>query len=219
MRSIRRRRIAQGRALIEKTLQREGKTAVNLDDLATRLNFKSTDDLFAAVAKEEFSLRHVEQALHDPRARRSRSSAKKMPSPRRAAHQRGAGAKSACWWWAWFADDADGAVLQAGAPAISSASSRAARVCRSIAATAERSANCRRRPSGDPTEWGKRSDAVYPVDIRSRRSTARLAARYFRMLSREKINVTGVKTLSSKGVARMQFTAEVCRGHGAARCR
>ncbi len=29
------------------------------------------------------------------------------------------------------------------------------------------------------------------------------------MLSREKINVTGVKTLSSKGVAKMQFTAEV----------
>ena len=29
------------------------------------------------------------------------------------------------------------------------------------------------------------------------------------ILSREKINVTGVRTLSSKGVAKMQFTAEV----------
>jgi (p)ppGpp synthase/HD superfamily hydrolase len=93
----------QGRALIEKTLQREGKTAVNLDDLATRLNFKSTDDLFAAVAKEEFSLRHVEHALRHPRARRSRSSAKKRPSPRRAAPPAWRAApRAACWWWAWI---------------------------------------------------------------------------------------------------------------------
>ncbi len=51
--------------MVEKTLQREGKTSVNLDQLAAKLGFKTTDDLFSVVGKEEFSLRLVEQALHD----------------------------------------------------------------------------------------------------------------------------------------------------------
>jgi (p)ppGpp synthase/HD superfamily hydrolase len=55
-----RRNIANGRALVEKTLQREGKTSVNLDQLASKLGFKTPEDLYAVVAKEEFSLRNVE---------------------------------------------------------------------------------------------------------------------------------------------------------------
>ncbi len=57
--------IAQGRALVEKTLQREGKTSVNLDELAAKLNFKTSEELFTALSKEEFSLRHVEQVLRE----------------------------------------------------------------------------------------------------------------------------------------------------------
>ena len=55
---------------MEKTLQREGKTAVNLEELAHKLGFSKVDDLFLAVGKDEFSLRTVEQALHgeDPNA-------------------------------------------------------------------------------------------------------------------------------------------------------
>ncbi|MFM8465849.1 MAG: RelA/SpoT family protein, partial [Burkholderiaceae bacterium] len=56
--------LGQGRALLEKTLQREGKTAVNLDDLAHRLGFSKLDDLLLAVGNERLSLRLVEQALH-----------------------------------------------------------------------------------------------------------------------------------------------------------
>ncbi len=63
--------IANGRAMVEKTLQREGKTSVNLDQLAAKLGFKSPDDLFNVVGKEEFSLRTIEQALSDARARPS----------------------------------------------------------------------------------------------------------------------------------------------------
>jgi GTP pyrophosphokinase len=60
------------------------------------------------------------------------------------------------------------------------------------------------------TEWGKKSDAVYPVDIQVEAVDRQgLLRDISEVLSREKINVTGVKTLSSKGVARMQFTAEV----------
>ncbi|HWV62022.1 MAG TPA: bifunctional (p)ppGpp synthetase/guanosine-3',5'-bis(diphosphate) 3'-pyrophosphohydrolase, partial [Oxalicibacterium sp.] len=56
--------LASGRSLVEKTLQREGKTAVNLEELAHKLGFAKLDDLLLAVGKDEFSLRTIEQALH-----------------------------------------------------------------------------------------------------------------------------------------------------------
>jgi GTP pyrophosphokinase len=53
--------IAKGREAVERLLQREGKTAVKLDDLAAQLGFKAADDLFEVVGKDEFSLRTIEQ--------------------------------------------------------------------------------------------------------------------------------------------------------------
>ncbi|MGA8514070.1 MAG: bifunctional (p)ppGpp synthetase/guanosine-3',5'-bis(diphosphate) 3'-pyrophosphohydrolase, partial [Burkholderiaceae bacterium] len=53
--------VAKGREAVEKLLQREGKTAVKLDDLAAQLGFKASDDLFEMVGKDEFSLRTIEQ--------------------------------------------------------------------------------------------------------------------------------------------------------------
>ena len=55
--------IARGREAVEKLLQREGKTAVKLDDLAAQLGFRSADNLFDVVGKDEFSLRTIEQVL------------------------------------------------------------------------------------------------------------------------------------------------------------
>jgi GTP pyrophosphokinase len=55
--------IAKGRELVEKLLQRAGKTALKLDDLAADLGFKVADDLFEAVGKDEYSLRHIEAIL------------------------------------------------------------------------------------------------------------------------------------------------------------
>ena len=53
--------IAKGREAVEKLLQREGKTALKLVDLAVQLGFKTADDLFEVVGKDEFSLRTIEQ--------------------------------------------------------------------------------------------------------------------------------------------------------------
>jgi GTP pyrophosphokinase len=50
--------------LLEKTLQREGKTSVNLDDLAHKLGFQKLEELLLAVGNERLSMRLVEQALH-----------------------------------------------------------------------------------------------------------------------------------------------------------
>ena len=58
--------IARGRELVEKLLQREGRTAIKLDDLAARLGFKGADALFEVVGKDEFSLRNIELLLRPP---------------------------------------------------------------------------------------------------------------------------------------------------------
>jgi GTP pyrophosphokinase len=53
--------IAKGRDAVEKLLQREGKTSLKLGDLADQLGFKTANDLFEVVGKDEFSLRTIEQ--------------------------------------------------------------------------------------------------------------------------------------------------------------
>ena len=58
--------VARGRELVEKLLQREGRTAVKLDDLAAQLGFKGADALFEVVGKDEFSLRNIETLLRPP---------------------------------------------------------------------------------------------------------------------------------------------------------
>ncbi len=58
--------IARGRELVEKLLQREGRTAQKLEDLATQLGFKSADALFEVIGKDEYSLRNIEQLLRPP---------------------------------------------------------------------------------------------------------------------------------------------------------
>ena len=55
--------IARGRELVEKLLQREGRTALKLEELATRLGFRNADALFEVVGKDEYSLRHIEALL------------------------------------------------------------------------------------------------------------------------------------------------------------
>ncbi len=55
--------IARGRELVEKLLQREGRTALKLDTLAEQLGFEKADALFEVVGKDEFSLRTIENLL------------------------------------------------------------------------------------------------------------------------------------------------------------
>jgi GTP pyrophosphokinase len=86
--------IARGRELVEKLLQREGRTAIKLDDLAAQLGFKDADALFEVVGKDEFSLRNIELLLRPARPRRPRTTL------HRHARSAPAGA-AACWWWAW----------------------------------------------------------------------------------------------------------------------
>jgi GTP pyrophosphokinase len=55
--------IARGRELVEKLLQREGRTAWKLEHLAEQLGFAQAEALFEAVGKDEYSLHQIENLL------------------------------------------------------------------------------------------------------------------------------------------------------------
>jgi GTP pyrophosphokinase len=56
----------KGREFVERVLQREGKTAVALDELAQKVGFEKADAMFFAAGKDELSARTLEQALRPP---------------------------------------------------------------------------------------------------------------------------------------------------------
>ncbi|GGI52995.1 RelA/SpoT family protein [Oxalicibacterium solurbis] len=208
--------LASGRSLVEKTLQREGKTAVNLEELAHKLGFAKLDDLLLAVGKDEFSLRTIEQALHgdDPDAAKQIELDESAIARKSRASSVMQGAKSG--------------VLVVGTDGLMTQLARCCKpappdpivgfVTRGKGVSIHR-ANCRnfvemrqRAPERViQTAWGKSELAtVYPVDIfvlaSDRQGLLRDISDIF---LREKINVIGVSTQSMKGQARMAFTAEI----------
>ncbi|SMF98525.1 GTP pyrophosphokinase, (p)ppGpp synthetase I [Burkholderia singularis] len=210
--------VARGRALVEKTLQREGKTSVNLEQLAAKLGFKSSDELFSAVGKEEFSLRNVEQALSDA----------PQPEPEPEApenfEKRSSGAS--------VTQGASTGVLVVGVDALLTQLARCCRpappdaisgfVTRGKGMSIHRSdcAMFRRMAERAPervlqTTWsadvlGGRGVSVYPVDLMIEATDRQgLLRDISEVFAREKMNVTGVKTQSRRNTAFMQFTVEV----------
>ncbi|WP_034291997.1 bifunctional (p)ppGpp synthetase/guanosine-3',5'-bis(diphosphate) 3'-pyrophosphohydrolase [Herbaspirillum sp. RV1423] len=206
--------LAHGRAVLEKTLQREGKTAVNLEELAHKLGFAKVDDLCLSLGKDEFSPRQIEQALHEGQE-------EKQTEPDEAAITRKSRASS-------VVQGAKSGVLVVGTEGLMT---QLARCCKpappdSIVGFVTRGKgvsihrltckNFAEMSSKAPerviqTEWGAPAkDTVYPVDIfvlaGDRQGLLRDISEIF---LREKINVIGVSTQSVKGLARMGFTAEI----------
>jgi GTP pyrophosphokinase len=205
-----------GRSLVEKTLQREGKTAVNLEVLAHKLGFDKLDDFFLAVGKDEFSLRQVEHALHADDAKVARPI-----NPDDAVVARKSRASS-------VSQGAKSGVLVVGTEGLMTQLARCCKpappdpivgfVTRGKGVSIHRAAckNFAAMEAAAPerviaTEWGSpASDTVYPVDLfilaNDRQGLLRDISE---ILLREKINVIGVSTQSSRGQARMAFTAEI----------
>jgi GTP pyrophosphokinase len=205
-----------GRALVEKTLQREGKTAVNLEVLAHKLGFDKLDDFLLSVGKDEFSLRQVEQALHADDAR-----AAKPANPDDAVVARKSRASS-------VVQGAKSGVLVVGTEGLLTQLARCCKpappdeivgfVTRGKGVSIHRAAckNFAAMEAAAPerviaTEWGSpAADTVYPVDLFIQASDRQgLLRDISEILLREKINVIGVSTQSSRGLARMAFTAEI----------
>lgn len=215
--------LANGRNLVEKSLQREGKTAVNLEELAHKLGFAKPDDLFLSVGKDEFSLRHVEQALHVDDAPKhvakhthhSHTHGDDVVVPRKS--------KSSS-----VMQGAKSGVLVVGTDGLMTQLARCCKpappdpivgfVTRGKGVSIHRATckNFAEMMAKAPervihSEWGKaEGQTVYPVDIfvlaGDRQGLLRDISEIF---LREKINVIAVSTQSAKGLARMAFTAEI----------
>ena len=205
--------VARGREAVEKLLQREGRTAFRLEDLASQLGFKSADHLFEVIGKDEFSLRNIEMLLRPPSPqpgaddgvliRKSRGSEK----------------------------SGKGGVLVVG---VSSLMTQLAKCCRpappdAIGGFVTRShgvsvhrtdcSNFRTMAAHSAervidVEWGmpkaSAEQPVYAVDIAVEAADRQGLLRDISdVLAREKMNVIGVQTQSVKGTAWMTFTVEI----------
>ncbi len=203
--------LASGRAMVEKTLQREGKTAVNLEELARKLGFAALDDLLLSVGKEEFSLRQIETVLRD--------SPVEIPDDLNITNKSRASSVT---------QGAKSGVLVVGTDGLMT---QLARCCKPAPPddivgfvtrgkgvsihrlTCKNFAEMRNKAPERviQTTWGEHGkDTVYPVDIfvlaQDRQGLLRDISEVF---SKEKINVVGVNTQSAKSQARMSFTAEI----------
>jgi GTP pyrophosphokinase len=204
--------IARGREQVEKLLQREGRTALKLDDLAAQLGFKGADALFESVGKDEFSLRNIELLLKPAEAE---------PDTVESIHLK-------------RARPTDGGVLVVGVESLLTALARCCRpappdaiggyVTRGKGVAIHRMAcsNFRHMAAQAPERviavaWGQPApgrDAAFPVDVVVQAADrSGLLRDISEVFAKEKINVTGVHTQSVKdlagGTAYMTFTVEV----------
>lgn len=208
--------IARGREAVEKLLQREGKTAVKLDDLASQLGFRHADALFEVVGKDEFSLRNIEQLLRP---------AEPVPTPDEVIALKRSRPEG---------EAPKGGVLVVGVESLLTSLSRCCRpappdpiggyVTRGKGVAIHRTdcSNFREMASRSPERiiavaWGAprgEKGALYPVDViveaADRQGLLRDISEVF---AKEKMNVTGVKTQTVRdaqgGTAWMTFTVEV----------
>ncbi|MBV6305222.1 bifunctional (p)ppGpp synthetase/guanosine-3',5'-bis(diphosphate) 3'-pyrophosphohydrolase [Candidimonas humi] len=207
-------RISQGQALVEKELQRLGKTAINLEQLAQQLGFARADDLYVAAAKEEFSLRQIDHALNQP-AQAAAEPAARPAYPNVQAREVPAGKSG---------------VLVVGVDSLMTQLARCCRPappdeivgfvtrgrgvsihrrdCPSYAALVER-----QRERAIAVDWGDTGDTVYPVDISIRANdSASLLRDISEVFARLRLSVVGVNTQSRRSLAHMIFTVEVKNG-------
>ncbi len=209
--------MATGRERIEKIMQREGKTALAMPELASRLGLGGPEALFAAVGREEIGLRMIEDAVRGstlaPPAVQDQIVVTRPTTPS------GANAR-------------DGGVLVVGVDLLMT---QLARCCRPVPpdpiigfVTRGRGVSvhrlgCKtfeRMRATSPervieTDWGvprgnERQPRRYPVEVQvqavDREGLLRDISEVF---ARDRLNVVAVNTLTRGQLARMQFTVEV----------
>jgi GTP pyrophosphokinase len=198
--------IADGRAIVERELQREGQTGTALDQLAAKLGYGTTDDFFAAVGREELGARQIHVAL--------RGEAESPAVPEVHTHRSKASAGA-------------GGILIVGVDRLLT---QLAKCCKPAPpdaivgfVTRGRGVSIHR---GDCTslaqlkarlpermitaQWGVQEGQVFPVDIVVRAGDRHgLLHEISEVLSREQLNITAVNTQSKAGTSTMFFTVEV----------
>jgi len=202
---------ARGREAVEKLLQREGKTAIKLDDLAAQLGFNSAEDLFEVVGKDEYSLRNIETLLRPPEPTVVQDEHALLRKSRSAGASRGG-------------------VLVVG---VDSLMTQLARCCKPAPPDEIRGFVTRGKGvsvhrvdcpnlrelmarNGErviDVEWGRPKSgeaALYPVDVTVEATDRQgLLRDVLEVFAKEKFNVVGAQTQTVKGTAWMTLTVEV----------
>jgi GTP pyrophosphokinase len=197
--------LAAGRAFVLKELQRDGATQVNHDELAHKLGFKNADALFLAAAREEVGARAIATALHGADAA--------APEPEIQTRQ----AKSA----------GTGQILVVGMDKLLTQLGRCCKPVppdaiagfvtrgRGVSVHRVECANFRNMAARNPERvieaaWGSKQEASYACDLHVEATDRQGLLRDISdVLSKEKVNVTAVKTQTKAGIARMAFTVEL----------
>ena len=207
-------RISQGQGLVEKELQRLGRTAINLEQLAHKLGFAQADDLFVAVAKDGFSLRQIENIFKAPAVSSTTEPVAKVFDANRANVTR----------------TGRSGVLVVG---VDSLLTQLARCCRpappdaiSGYVTKGRGVSIHRSDcksyaglvAAQPeraieVDWGQTADALYPIDLTvTGPEKANLLRDISEVFARLRVNVVGVSTQSRRNLTKLLFTVEVKDG-------
>jgi len=205
--------VAKGREAVEKLLQREGRTALKLDDLAAQLGFNAADDLFEVVGKDEFSLRSIELLLRPPEPASGDADLPLLRKPRSTAQL------------------AKGGLLVVG---VDSLMTQLAKCCKPAPpdaicgfVTRGKGVSVHRADCTNLREmvarhgervievaWGEPAgslkEAVYPVDVAVEASDRQgLLRDITELFAKDKNNVIAVQSQTVKGTAWMTFTVEV----------
>ncbi|MDE3010891.1 MAG: RelA/SpoT family protein [Pseudomonadota bacterium] len=202
--------LAHGRQLLDKAIQRAGRGQPNLDKVAQELGLARADDLLVALARNEVPQRLLEQAL-DPQ-----SHAEPLPGPDAVRQVR-----------APESAKGSGAIHVLGVSNIASTFAKCCRpvppepvvgfVTRTHGVTIHRE-DCasldalsdEQRARLIPAAWGNTGSDQFAVDIAvEARDRQGLLRDISDALTREKINVTAVNTLSRGDDAHMQFTIHI----------
>jgi len=206
--------VARGREQVEKLLQREGRTAMRLDELAAKLGFRSAEALFEVVGKDEFSLRNIEVLLRPVEA---------APDTDELLAQRLARAPS-------IAASPKGGVLVVGVDSLLTGLARCCRpappdaiggyVTRGKGVAVHR-ADCsnfrhmvgRHSERRIPVAWSaSRGDGatMYPIDLAVEADDRQgLLRDISELFAKAQVNVVAVQTRSLRGTAAMSFTVEM----------
>ncbi|OIQ82705.1 GTP pyrophosphokinase [mine drainage metagenome] len=204
--------ISKGRAQVERLLQREGRTSINLQTLAEGLGFRTAEELFERVGKDEFSQRQIEAYLRgDQNAAEQDNTLQAFPAQAARAGQHG------------------GQVLVVG---MGSLLTQLAPCCKPAPpdaiggfVTRERGVSVHRANCPNylniatqhperviAVAWGGPGahESLYPIDLEvSANDRQGLLRDISEVLAKEKINVIAVSTRSVRDLAQMRFTVQL----------
>jgi len=200
--------LAAGRAIVLRELQRDGATQANHEDLAHKLGFKNANAMFLAAARDEVGPRAIHVALHG-------APEDSAPAPEIQTHRAkavpGAGGQI-------LVVGMDKLMTQLGScckPVPPDAIAGFVTRGRGVSVHRLECANFRNMAARNPervidAQWGGKLESIYSCDLRVEASDRQGLLRDISdVLSKEKVNVTAVKTQSKAGVARMAFTVEL----------